>query len=439
MAAVGGAIACALAILLAMRAWPRKDAVLERSTSVLTAPPAIDMARVAESDDAVIRAVEEARAAVLSAPRSSAAWGRLGMVLLAHGAPADASNTCFAQAERLDPREARWPYFRATSFLESDPDAAIPMLARAAELCADRPDIPRLKLAEALMARGRLAEAEAHFRRCLQAHGGHARAILGLGRLAYLRGDLHEAENRLSAVASDPRTLKAANALLVEVHHRAGDREQADRLLAETSQLRDDPPWPDPLMAEVERMEVGRKRSLSVAMALMRAHRVREAITLLRQTLDQYPGSERVLLLLGLAYNMAEDWSEGEKVLRQAAATSPDAPRAYYHLGLSLVAQNRLAEAAESFDKAAQLMPNDAMACYHLGRCRARLGDVPAAEQSFHAALASRPAFADAHRELGELLKKSGRSNEARKHLQQALDLNPRDSEAARLLEETDR
>jgi tetratricopeptide (TPR) repeat protein len=169
------------------------------------------------------------------------------------------------------------------------------------------------------MARGRLAEAEAHFRRCLQAHAGHARAILGLGRLAYLRGDLQEAENRLSAAASDSRSLNAASAVLVEVHHRAGDRAKAGRLLAGLSEMRDDPPWPDPLIAEVERMEVGRKRSLSVAIALMRAHRLREAITLLRQTLDQYPHSERVLLLLGLAHNMADDWSEGEKVLRQAA------------------------------------------------------------------------------------------------------------------------
>lgn len=430
IAAFGGVIAG----LLAIWAWSRKQP--ERSTSALSDPPAIDMARVAESDDAVIRAVEEARAAVRAAPRSAAAWGRLGMMLLAHGAPADASDICFAQAERLDPHEARWPYFRGTSLLERDPDNAIPMLARAAELCGDRPDTPRLKLADALMARGRLAEAEVHFRRCLHAHPGHARAILGLGRLAYLRGNLQEAENRLSAVASDSRTLKAASTLLVEVHHRAGDRAKAGQLLAGMSEMRDDPPWPDPLMAEVERMEVGRKRSLSVAMALMRAHRLREAITLLQQTLDQYPDSERVLLLLGLAHNMADNWSEGERVLRQAVTISPNAPRAYYQLGLALVAQNRFAEAAECFDKASQLMPNDAAACFHLGRCRARLGDAPAAERAFRAALDARPAFADAHRELADLLENSGRRDEARSHFQQALNLNPRDSEAARLFGE---
>jgi tetratricopeptide (TPR) repeat protein len=430
MIALCGALVCGVAI--GVCSWLRRD----RAAPPIPAPRAIDMARVAEPDAAVIRAVEEARGAVLRAPHSSVAWGGLGMMLLAHGAPAVDSNACFAQAERLNPREPRWPYFQGNSLLESDPEKAIEKLARTTELCADQPDLPRLKLAETLLARGRVDEAAAHFHRCLEAHPGNSRATLGLGRLAYLRGDLRDAQERLSAAAADSRTHKAASALLAEVQHRAGDAEKADRLLAETSQQPDDPAWADPFMAEVGRMEVGRKRSLTIATALMRAHRLKDAITLLSGTLQQYPGSDRLLLLLGLAHNMDEDWKAGEKVLREAVSVAPLAPRIHYNLGMSLAAQKRYAEAAECFETAARLMPNDAMTYFQLARCRIEIADAASAERALRAALDARPAFPDAHRQLGELLEQRASHEEARKHLQQAVALNPRDIAAARLLGE---
>src|SRR5207245_1393041 len=58
-------------------------------------------------DPAVVKVLEDSRAAVLQAPRSAAAWGRLGMVLVVHDFHAEA-NRCFAQAERLDGRDPRW-------------------------------------------------------------------------------------------------------------------------------------------------------------------------------------------------------------------------------------------------------------------------------------------------------------------------------------------
>src|SRR5262245_6998529 len=70
------------------------------------APPEVDLAG---AEPAVARAVEAARAEVLRAPRSAAAWGRLGMVLRAHDYGAEA-NECFAQAERLDAADPHWPY-----------------------------------------------------------------------------------------------------------------------------------------------------------------------------------------------------------------------------------------------------------------------------------------------------------------------------------------
>src|SRR5438128_5493330 len=62
-------------------------------------------------DPSVAAAISAARQKVLDDPRSAAAWGELGKLLLAHTFEAEAE-VCFEQAERLDPDDGRWPYYR---------------------------------------------------------------------------------------------------------------------------------------------------------------------------------------------------------------------------------------------------------------------------------------------------------------------------------------
>src|SRR5438309_3331217 len=72
-----------------------------------TSAPAPPTVQSVDLDPAVAAAIEKARLAVQQEPRSAAAWGRLGMVLLAHEFPAEAG-ICLAQAERFDSRQPRW-------------------------------------------------------------------------------------------------------------------------------------------------------------------------------------------------------------------------------------------------------------------------------------------------------------------------------------------
>lgn len=435
-------------ILLAVVVWgawarrqPARTANAVADLPVLTQPPPLDLGGVVERDPLVIQAIESARQQVIRLPGSAEAWGRLGIVLRAHGANGEASNVCFQQAEHRNPKEPRWPYLHGTALLAINQDAAISKLERAADLCGAAPgaiDAPRIKLAESLTARGRLYEAEPHYQSLLSTRPGHPRAHLGLGRLNHLRGDENEASEHLTRAAADPHTRKSAALLLAEVRHRQGAREQAGKQLAAARSLPDDPPWPDPFEQEVERAQVGRKRSLSVAMALMRGGRMKEAIALLEQTLAHYPDSERALLLLGLAHTKEGNYPAAEKLLRQAAAKSPDAPRVQFNLGLSLAGQGRSREAAECFQKATQLMPDDAESHYELGVCRMRVGDTLGAEKAFRDAIHCRPIYANAHRQLGDLLIKGGRRDEAVIHLRQAVQLNPRDELARSLLTEAE-
>src|SRR5579862_4541136 len=72
--------------------------------------------------DAEVRgSVERARQKVLDNPNDAYAWGYLGMTLEAHLYEADAAR-CFAEAARLDPTDAQWPYLCGMYALKADPD-----------------------------------------------------------------------------------------------------------------------------------------------------------------------------------------------------------------------------------------------------------------------------------------------------------------------------
>src|SRR5262249_2730842 len=125
-------------------------------------PPAIAFEGV---EKPVIDAITAAQEQVREKPNSEEAWGQLGKLLLTHYFFAQADQ-CFAQAEKLNYKQPRWPYFRGIALLNRDNRRALAHLRRAAEL-GDLYDpgvsSTRLRLAETLMQEGETEEAEQHF------------------------------------------------------------------------------------------------------------------------------------------------------------------------------------------------------------------------------------------------------------------------------------
>src|SRR5204863_105374 len=103
---------------------------------------------------AVAAALDRATDEVRRAPRSAAAWGRLGQLLLAYRFPAEA-DACLARAEQLDPAEPRWPYHRGALRAPTDPEEAVGHWQRAVERGGEQRDAIRLRLATALRDLGR--------------------------------------------------------------------------------------------------------------------------------------------------------------------------------------------------------------------------------------------------------------------------------------------
>lgn len=401
-------------------------------SSRVPGPPAPDLAG---AEPLVAQAARAARAAVTASPRSAAAWGHLGMVLHAHDYLSEAE-VCFAQAEKLDAADPRWPYLQALIHFKDplDRGPGLRCLERAVEREGDGA-VPRLRLGEALLEQGRLDDAEVHFRAILQRDPKNARALLGLGQVAHFRGDLKTSLHQLTLSAQHAPNVRATHALLVEIHHRLGDETAAESQRQQLLRAPEDPGWPDPYYEEVQRCAVGVLPEISKANRLFQQGRGSEAVKMLQETVARHPQSLLAYLALGRFCNQLGDVTAGERALREAVRRQPDAFEAHFELGLALQIQQRNDSAAECYRATLALKPDYAPAHYQLGHCLLRQGDRLGARDAFRAGVRYRPNFAACHRDLAFLLAEQGATAEALLHVQEAVRLNPTDAQAKKLQE----
>jgi tetratricopeptide (TPR) repeat protein len=401
-----------------------------------TAPQALPVVDLEGIDPAVRRVVEEARAAVLQKPQSSDAWGKLGMVLQGHGLSVEASNTCFRQAERLDPLQPRWPYFQGHALLLTDPEAAILKLKRAADLSGGKPDVARLQLAEQLLDLRRFQEAADEFLRVLQQNPSNARASLGLARLAFERDDLSECTTCLNRCVDDIHTRKAACSLLAQAYQRLGNKASAEQELRQAAELPDDTPWPNPFLDEIVRLRVGKRAILSGADQLLHQNRFPQALKVLELAVKDYPNEEWAWEMLGRAYLGLRDLPAAERSLRRATELRPNMPEAQFYLGVALILQKNPQAAASCFRRAAELKPGYALAYYNLGHSLKEQGDDAGAVAAFRMAINCKPDDSASHYNLAALLLKKGQRESAAVHLRHAVEFDPTNQKAKELLEQ---
>jgi tetratricopeptide (TPR) repeat protein len=380
-------------------------------------------------DPAIVAAVQTARTAVQKSPRSARAWGRLGMVLIVHEFRTEAQ-FCLAQAERLDPREPRWPYCQALGLLfAKEQEAALPKLERAVALYGDEFDTPRVRLAEELLSLDRLDEAETHFRHLLAVNPLHPRAQLGTARIAIKRGDYRASLSPLRLVLNDRRTQKAANGLMAEVQQRLGNQAEAEEALRRAAALPEDPFLPDPVNEEIIKLRTGKVAWIRLARKLSSLNRESEALALLEQTVKDYPDADDAWLELGKVHLKQENPQAAESALRRAVDLGPGAHDNVYFLGVALLALKDLSGATPCFRQATELKPDFAPGWYNLGYCLYYEGDPNGAIDAFHTALRYEPNMLEAHLNLGRVLAEKGRFPEALVHIRHARQLRATDPE----------
>jgi tetratricopeptide (TPR) repeat protein len=410
-------------------------------------PPEIP---VTGTDPELIRAIEAARSRVRQNP-SADAWGDLGKLFRGCKFVEQAA-ACFAEAERLAPADARWPYLRGEAIQVCDPDAALPHLRHAVDLADRGTDAAggpmRLRLAEVLLAGGQYDAAEGALRRALADDPEDPNVHLGLGLLAGARGDLDESLAHLLRCLDSPFTQRRACAQMAVLAQRLGDPAAAEEYSRRARALPPDVPPADPLTAVSIRALTGKQARFTFVDHLKNQRRYAEAVFLLQQMAAEDP-DYRVYVALGENLAQVGRWQDAERALRLALDEAPDNVHANYFLGKIQFARaeqlwnqpdgpdQAVAQFRAAADRARQALagkPDDRGAYLLLGRSLQYLGERPQALDALRRAVECGPENPDVHLYLGQALAEEGRENEARAELEQAAALagpdDPRPREA---------
>jgi tetratricopeptide (TPR) repeat protein len=402
------------------------------------------------TDPEVSQALQQARQKVVDNPRSALAWGQLGMTLEAHLYEPEADR-CFAEAARLNPNDPRWPYFRGLHALKYDPDNAVAFLRQAADhALPGSASALRLRLAEALLERQQLDEAEKLFREEWQRESGQPRTAFGLGLIALARNDARAAEEFLTVARASPTARRPATAHLAALAHARGDKAAASRYERDVGPRSGDAlAWPDPLVDEILALQVGLDTRLKGVSELERQHRYDEAAQAYLDQLKNHP-STRAYVGAGLNLVRLGNYDQGLPLLREAVKLDPESSNPHYTLAQALFmraekqwaqtpdapeAKEWLREVIVEARRTTELKRDHAWAYLFWGLSLRYLGEPAAALVPLRQGVACRPGEIELQLALGETLLEVGELREAETHLENARQLDPKDQRPARALE----
>ncbi|WP_334035648.1 tetratricopeptide repeat-containing glycosyltransferase family protein [Burkholderia cepacia] len=222
----------------------------------------------------------------------------------------------------------------------------------------------------------RLADAEAWWRRAIDAMPAFEPACDGLGALLVSQGRLADAEALLRRQLASVTPLRASH------HHRFG----------------------------------------KVLEALGRLDEAEQAFG---QALLIEPQSADVLTDLGNLLRVLGRQAEAELAYRLAITVRTDSVLAHANLGAILVDMQRLPEAEAASRQALVLCPDHPEAHYNLGVALQNLDRLPEAEAAYRDAIRCRPGLPQPHNNLGCVLRAQGRHDEAMAVFAEALSLAP--------------
>ena len=380
-------------------------------------------------DPAIAKAIDDARAAVQHSPRSSQAWANYALVLFAH----DKYLECrapFEQREKMEPEEARWPYYRALA-LKTEKPAECEQALRKALALRPRFEPFKLRLAEQLLESGQLDEAERLFRELLKSGKfGEARAWIGIGQIYLRREQWNEALEPLRKAASDLTCQQAAHTALATAYFRLGKEGLSQDERAKAGALPDDDAWLDPLIMQAYQLRTGLQVRIERVWARAGNDQLEQAIADARQIIHDYPTADVAQITLGKLLVKAGEPKSAELAFREALTINPRHAEGQFLLGGLLMQRHDLAGAEDCYRRAVTERPTFGRAHFNLGHCRFQRGNKTGAEQAFRDAIRTTPNYSS----LAELLLDEHQRDEAVFLLELAQKIDPDNPQVKELL-----
>ncbi len=256
---------------------------------------------------------------------------------------------------------------------------------------------------------GRLADAEALYRRILQQEPGHADALHLLGLLAHQAGQHAEAYDLIRQALAVDGSQSLFHCNLAAVCLPLGRLEEAVAESREAIRL-------SPALAEAHN---------NLGAALQRLGRLDEAAAALQEALRLDPRHVEARCTLSAVYNRQGRLPEAQACLQQVVQMVPTHAAALNGLGCVLLGLGRPGQALRPLREAVRLQPAFAEAHSNLGLALRELDRVDEALPSFREALRLQPRYAGGHNNLGYTLETLGKVDEAAAEFRETLHLEP--------------
>lgn len=349
------------------------------------------------------------------------AYGAVGMVLQA-GEYFDAATPAYLNAQRLMPREPRWPYFLAHLHKsKGDIAASIAAFRRVLEIVPD--DVTTLIwLGRMYLDQGQADQAEPLFVRARELAPREPAVLAGLGQSALARRDYGRAVSALEEALSIDASLASIHSPLAMAYRGLGDTAKAE---AHLKQWRDtEVRVPDPFREE---LDLALQTGLSFELRGVRALEQRDfkaAAEFFKQGVDITPGTTTLGRSLrhkmGTARYLNGDIPGAVKWFEETIRLAPEngldetAGKAHYSLGVLMASGGRGADAIRHLSEAVRFSPNYVEAYIALGDALRRAGRVEGSMEPYREALRVSPKAADARFGYGMALVRLGRYREAR-------------------------
>jgi tetratricopeptide (TPR) repeat protein len=356
-----------------------------------------DLSKLSPSVQSQIRARDSALTAKLAARATppgelAAAFGEMGRLLMA--AQSDAAEPYFINAQALDPRDRRWPYYLAhLARRKGDLPRAASLFERVLELQPDE-IAAAFWLGDIYLAQGNPDAAEPRFLAVLERQPNSLSARFGLGRTALARQQYRRAVEYLEDVLSRDPQAAGAHYPLALAYSGLGDARNAEHHL---KQRREHDILPaDPLMVEID--------------GLLESAQTFEAIGI--RALDR------------------QDWNEAAAQFRRGLGLEPENASLRHRLGTALFMKGERAAARAEFERILSTSPEFARAHYSLGVLEAGEGRHAEAVQYYAAALRHQPDYVEARLRWAASLRALQRPGESLDQYDRVLAVNPANVEA---------
>jgi Flp pilus assembly protein TadD len=362
-------------------------------------------------------------------PQLAEAYGRHGQITALYKLN-QIARVCLENAARLAPADVRWIYsLGALLQVNGDFPEAETRLARALELRPGDPTV-LLRLGEVRLQLGRLAAARQAFEAALPAPGAAAAAHFGLGRIALTEGDARAAAGHFEAALAAQPGAAEIRSLLAVAYRKLGRLAEAQAALAAYGEGR--VTFPDPLLDQVARLNVGNRQVIQYGTSALREKRFGDALQAFQKALESEPGNAAVWVDQGAALEGLGDPVGAERSYRKAVALEPALARAHYNLGTLLASRGAAREGIEHLETAVRLDPESRDALFNLGRALDETGEPARALDAYDRLLKLAPRDLTTRFRRGQTLAALGRYDEAATELGTVAAAAPRE-EAPRI------